>query len=54
MEILILAALLICPAVMGTAMLLMWRGMRQSQHGMSAEIPAEPQAEKSGAHPSGE
>jgi hypothetical protein len=28
MEVLILLAVLLCPVVMGTAMLLMWRGMR--------------------------
>ena len=35
--IVLLVAVLICPVVMGTAMLLMWREMRRGGHGSAAE-----------------
>jgi hypothetical protein len=41
MESLILIAVLICPVVMGTMMLLMWRGMRHSNQGSAKPPPCE-------------
>ena len=41
MESLILIALLICPVVMGTMMLLMWRGMRHGNQGSAKPPPSE-------------
>ncbi len=35
----LLIAVLICPVVMGTAMLLMWREMRRGGHGSPREAP---------------
>jgi hypothetical protein len=32
-DLIVLIALLVCPVVMGTLMLLMWRGMKSSQSG---------------------
>ncbi len=40
--IVLLVAVLICPVVMGTAMLLMWREMRRGSHGSTAEDRAAP------------
>jgi hypothetical protein len=40
--IVLLVAVLICPLVMGTAMLLMWREMRRGSHGSTAEDRAAP------------
>ncbi len=42
MEVLILLAVLACPIVMGTMMLLMWRGMRGHGNGGSAPEDAAP------------
>jgi hypothetical protein len=43
MEVLILLAVLACPIVMGTMMLLMWRGMRaQSKDGGASNAAAAP------------
>jgi hypothetical protein len=42
MEVLILLAVLACPIVMGTMMLLMWRGMRGDGNGGSAPDDAAP------------
>jgi hypothetical protein len=45
----LLIAVLVCPLVMGTAMLLMWRGMRGGGHSReSAEEPS-PQPDESHA-----
>jgi hypothetical protein len=41
----LLVAVLICPVVMGTAMLLMWREMRRGGHGSAGQdrtSPVEP------------
>lgn len=53
--IVLLVAVLICPVVMGTAMLLMWREMRRGGHGSPVEDrtpPLEPAQsdEKPGRH----
>jgi hypothetical protein len=42
MEVLILLAVLACPIVMGTMMLLMWRGMRGHSNDGSAHDDAAP------------
>jgi hypothetical protein len=44
MDVLILLAVLICPIVMGTMMLLMWRGMRAhgTQGGREDATPQQP------------
>jgi hypothetical protein len=43
MDVLILLAVLACPIVMGTMMLLMWRGMRAHGKGGSEDVaPEEP------------
>jgi len=43
MEVLILLAVLACPIVMGTMMLLMWRGMRaHGKEGAEGAVPEEP------------
>jgi hypothetical protein len=44
MELLILLAVLACPIVMGTMMLLMWRGMRDHGNREGAHEDASPQA----------
>jgi hypothetical protein len=50
MEVLILLAVLACPIVMGTMMLLMWRGMRAhgKQEGVEEAAPEQPLAEDRG------
>jgi len=45
MEVLILLAVLACPIVMGTMMLLMWRGMRGHGKAGSAHDEATPRQE---------
>ncbi len=42
MDVLILLAVLACPIVMGTMMLLMWRGMRGHSNGAGARDDAAP------------
>jgi hypothetical protein len=42
MEVLILLAVLACPIVMGTMMLLMWRGMRGHQGGAHDDVAPTP------------
>jgi hypothetical protein len=42
MELLILLAVLVCPIVMGTMMLLMWRGMRGHGNDAGAHEDAAP------------
>lgn len=37
----LLLAVLICPVVMGTMMLLMWRGMRSGDHRAMGQAPSE-------------
>jgi len=45
MELVLLAAILVCPIVMGTAMLLMWREMHRGSHA-AAPVEESPEPEE--------
>jgi hypothetical protein len=47
----LLIAVLVCPVVMGTAMLLMWREMRRGNSPTPAADSPSPPEEKSQSHP---
>ena len=46
MKVIFVVAVLVCPVVMGTAMLLMWREMRRSGHSRTSPEDSSPQPDE--------